>query len=164
VDTVVFVLFVVTQLVFYMVATREVHTNWWERLRFLPFFPIVGVGLAVNNARGVLEALLGHRTAFVRTPKLGVLGRDRGVAAERSRTYFSAREVVQPLLELAFGAYYLRMSLIQIRYGFLVSAVVTAALSGGLFVMGGATVRSLLANRRRRVADALPAPTLAPAE
>jgi cellulose synthase/poly-beta-1,6-N-acetylglucosamine synthase-like glycosyltransferase len=164
VDTVVFVLFVVTQLVFYMVATREVHTNWWERLRFLPFFPIVGVGLAVNNARGVLEALLGHRTAFVRTPKLGVLGRDRGVAAERSRTYFSAREVVQPLLELAFGAYYLRMSLIQVRYGFLVSAVVTAALSGGLFVMGGATVRSLLASRRRRAEDALPAPTLAPAE
>jgi cellulose synthase/poly-beta-1,6-N-acetylglucosamine synthase-like glycosyltransferase len=163
VDTVVFLLFVVTQLVFYMVATREVHSNWWERLRFLPFFPIVGVGLAVNNARGVVEALLGHRTAFVRTPKLGVLGRDRGVAAARSRTYFSGREVVQPLLELAFGAYYLRMSLVQVRFGFLWSAVVTAALSGGLFTMGGATVRSLVANRRRP-REALPAPTLAPAE
>jgi cellulose synthase/poly-beta-1,6-N-acetylglucosamine synthase-like glycosyltransferase len=163
VDTVVFVLFVVTQFVFYMVATREVHSNWWERLRFLPFFPIVGVGLAVNNARGVVEALLGHRTAFVRTPKLGVLGRDRGVAAARSRTYLSGREVVQPLLELAFGAYYLRMALLQVRFGFLWSAVVTAALSAGLFLMGGATVRALFARRGRRP-RVEPAPAVLAAE
>ena len=70
-----------------MVATREVHADWWQLLRFLPFFPLVGVGLAVNNARGVLEALLGHRTEFVRTPKLGVLGRDAKLVKSRAKTY-----------------------------------------------------------------------------
>jgi cellulose synthase/poly-beta-1,6-N-acetylglucosamine synthase-like glycosyltransferase len=163
VDTFVFLLFVVTQFIFYVVATREVHANWWERLRFLPFFPIVGVGLAVNNARGVVEALLGHRTEFVRTPKLGVLGRDRGVAKARSRTYFASKEVVQPLFELAFGTYYLYMSFVQLHFGFVWSATVTAALSAGLFTMGGATVRSLLSARRgegRTLATAsLPLPT-----
>ncbi len=38
---------------------------------------ILGVGLAVNNSRAVLEALLGRRSGFIRTPKLGD-------AAERS--------------------------------------------------------------------------------
>jgi cellulose synthase/poly-beta-1,6-N-acetylglucosamine synthase-like glycosyltransferase len=155
VDTAVFALFVLTQVVFYVVATREVHANWWERLRFLPFFPIVGVGLAVNNARGVLEALLGHRTEFVRTPKLGVLGRDRGVARTRSRTYVVSRDIVQPALELAFGGYYLHMAFVQLGFGFVFSATVTAALSAGLFTMGGATVRALLAGRRPS-APALP--------
>ena len=63
VDGLVFFLVVVTQVVFYVAATREVHDRWWTRMKYLPFFPIVGVGLAVNNARGVLEALLGHPVA-----------------------------------------------------------------------------------------------------
>jgi len=31
----------------------------------------VGIGLAVNNTRAVLEAFSGHQSDFVRTPKLG---------------------------------------------------------------------------------------------
>jgi hypothetical protein len=161
VDTVVFGLVIVTQLLFYVVATREIHANWWERLRFLPFFPIVGVGLAVNNARGVLEALAGQRTEFVRTPKLGVLGRDHRAASARAKTYLGARDVLQPFVELAFGAYYVHMSLVQLHFGLYVSALVTAALSAGLFTMGGATLRGLLQPGRRAPAPAAGVPVAA---
>ncbi len=84
VDSLVFVLMCVTQVVFYVVATRELHTDWVRRLKWLPFFPLVGVGLAVNNARGVMEALTGLRTEFVRTPKLGVFGGDADWSSARA--------------------------------------------------------------------------------
>jgi cellulose synthase/poly-beta-1,6-N-acetylglucosamine synthase-like glycosyltransferase len=147
IDTFVFGLVVVTQLLFYAVATREIHANWWSRLRFLPFFPLVGVGLAVNNARGVFEALFGHRTEFVRTPKLGVLGRDVRVAEQRARTYAGVRELLQPLLEVGFGVYYVQMAFVQLRHSLILSAAITLVLSAGLFTMGGATLRTVLSRR-----------------
>lgn len=156
VDGLVFFLVVVTQVLFYVVATKEVHRNWWARLRFLPFFPIVGVGLAVNNARGVLEALLGHRTEFVRTPKLGVVGRDAKAAASRKGTYRPARELLQPLLELALGAWYVHMALMQVRLGLAPGGFMTLVLSVGLFVIGGSGLRDLFASRPP--AGPLPAP------
>ncbi len=148
VDAAVFLLVIVTQLLFYAVATREVHANWWRMLRFLPFFPLVGVGLAVNNARGVLEALLGHRTEFVRTPKLGVLGRDAQLVKSRAKTYVGAKELLQPLLEVGLGLYYVHMALTQLHHRLLVSFVITLVLSAGLFTVGGATLRALWTSRR----------------
>ncbi|HVG94461.1 MAG TPA: glycosyltransferase, partial [Planctomycetota bacterium] len=147
IDSFVFGLVVVTQLLFYAVATREIHANWWSRLRFLPFFPLIGVGLAVNNARGVFEALFGYRTEFVRTPKFGVLGRDTPEAMNRARALVSLRELIQPLLEVGFACYYVRMSFIQLRHGLVGSAMITLVLSLGLFTMGGATFRTILARR-----------------
>jgi hypothetical protein len=159
IDTVLFALVAATQFVFYAIATREVHANWKQRLKYIPFFPLVGVGLAVNNARGVLEALFGHRTEFVRTPKLGVLGRDRDTAAARSRAYVGVKDVAQPTFEAVFGAYYVAMAFLQARHGLLGTALVTAVLSAGLFTMSGATFRSVLARRARprpaRVPDAV---------
>jgi cellulose synthase/poly-beta-1,6-N-acetylglucosamine synthase-like glycosyltransferase len=164
IDTSVFLLVIVTQLIFYAAATREVHANWWQRLRFLPFFPLVGVGLAVNNARGVMEALLGHRTEFVRTPKLGVLGRDlspagRAAVAARARAYVGVKEILQPALELTFGAYYVVMSFAQMSHGLFASSLITGVLSAGLFTMGGASIRAIWASRTagEPPAEAVPA-------
>jgi cellulose synthase/poly-beta-1,6-N-acetylglucosamine synthase-like glycosyltransferase len=145
VDAGVFLLVIVTQLLFYAVATREVHRRWRERLRYLPFFPLVGVGLAINNARGVLEALLGHRTEFVRTPKLGVLGRDVSAVRERARTYVQPKDWVQPALETGLAVYYVWMAFVQLHHGMVVGAVLTFVLSAGLFTMGGAALRLLFA-------------------
>lgn len=165
VDSAVFLLVVVTQLLFYVVATREVHANWWRRLRFLPFFPLVGVGLAVNNARGVLEALLGHRTEFVRTPKLGVLGRDEKTARARARTYVPAKEWMQPLLEVALGGYYVFMGLQQLRFGLYLGGFLTLVLSAGLFTLGGAALALAFGSRRGpRAPAAEPPPVPVPTD
>ena len=142
IDSIVFLLVIVTQFLFYVVATRESHRDWISRLRYLPFFPLVGVGLAVNNARGVLEALSGLRTEFVRTPKLGVLGTDRGLVRKRERTYTGGRDFWQAVVEILLGCYYVWMALMQSRET-LAGAGLTAILSVGLFTMGGATLRAL---------------------
>lgn len=61
----------VSHLVFFLMGQRELHGRLWPSLRLAPALLLVGVGLAVNNARAVLEAIFGHRSEFVRTPKRG---------------------------------------------------------------------------------------------
>jgi cellulose synthase/poly-beta-1,6-N-acetylglucosamine synthase-like glycosyltransferase len=58
---------------FYLCAEKEVDpTRWKKRVIYLPLLMSVGIGICVNNTRAVLEALLGVRTEFQRTPKYGI--------------------------------------------------------------------------------------------
>ncbi len=88
---------------FYAAAQAEVGKGWWDRLKHLPFVMALGIGLSVNNARAVVEALMGYETGFTRTPKLGVEGTVREAAPARKR--YRAAATFQPLVELAMFAY-----------------------------------------------------------
>ena len=57
---------------FYLMSQREAYRDWRSRIKYLPIVLAVGIGLAVNNARAVLEALFNHDTEFARTPKYGI--------------------------------------------------------------------------------------------
>jgi cellulose synthase/poly-beta-1,6-N-acetylglucosamine synthase-like glycosyltransferase len=74
--------------------------EWYRRLAYLPVLMSVGMGVAVNNARGVLEAVLGISSAFVRTPKYG----EAGTKAERRKTYFISGNNLA-LIEILMGLY-----------------------------------------------------------
>jgi hypothetical protein len=74
----------------------------------------LGVGLAFSNSRAVLEALLGVKTEFVRTPKYKVEGaRD---ASWRRKKYAGGRGLL-PAFELGFAAYFLLAILYAARLG-----------------------------------------------
>jgi cellulose synthase/poly-beta-1,6-N-acetylglucosamine synthase-like glycosyltransferase len=146
VDALAFPMIAVTQILFYAVATYELHRDWRSRLKYLPFPTLVGVGLAVNNARGALEALTGHKTEFVRTPKLGAASGDRNLVKQRARTYAGNRHFVQGLIEVGLGLYYVIMGFTQLR-GSVVGALIAGFLSAGLFLMGGASLRLVFARR-----------------
>jgi cellulose synthase/poly-beta-1,6-N-acetylglucosamine synthase-like glycosyltransferase len=88
--------------VFYVASQREIHATTWQRIKYLPYLMALGIGLSVNQARAVVEALLGHQTAFTRTPKSGVQG-GNGVAPKRR---YRMAVSLQPLLELALAAYF----------------------------------------------------------
>ena len=107
----------------------------------------------MNNARGVLEAITGLKTEFVRTPKLGVLGGDRGLVRKRERMYTGGRDFVQAVVEVALGGYYLYLGLVQWQLAG-PGALVTVFLSFGLFMTGGATIRALWLKRQRVLAAA----------
>ena len=158
VDLVAFSLVIVTQVLFYVVSTREAHPDWRRRLRSLPFPMLVGVGLAVNNARGVMEALTGLKTEFVRTPKLGVATGDVATERQRARTYASRSVLAQGLIEVGLGVMYLGMALVQLRT-MPVGSLVTGFFSLGLFFMGVSTLKRLWLQR----APAARAPADAPA-
>ena len=87
--------------VFYVASQREVRATSWQRVKYLPFLMALGIGMAVNQSRAVLEAIVGHQTGFTRTPKSGGSARDGG-PARRYRVAVS----LQPLLELALAGYF----------------------------------------------------------
>src|SRR6186713_2304595 len=57
---------------FYLISQRETYTDWKSRVRHLPVVMAIGIGLAVNNSKAVLEALFGEPGEFTRTPKYGI--------------------------------------------------------------------------------------------
>ena len=83
-------------------SRREVGAGRWQRVKSLPLLMARGIGLSVNQARAVVEALLGHQTGFTRTPKLGVQGEAGPAARRRYRVAVN----LQPLLELGLAAYF----------------------------------------------------------
>jgi hypothetical protein len=87
---------------FYFCAQRDLHAQWWKRLIYLPVLMAVGVGLTINNARAVLEALFNHTSEFVRTPKYGVSQRRES----GTRNRYKALRGLFPFIELAFGLYF----------------------------------------------------------
>ncbi|MCB2168347.1 MAG: glycosyltransferase [Deltaproteobacteria bacterium] len=61
----------------YLVAEHALGRPYRRTLCLLPFMVCFGCGLAINNSRAVVEALLGKTSTFVRTPKSGGLIRKR---------------------------------------------------------------------------------------
>jgi hypothetical protein len=62
----------------------------------------LGIGLSINNAKAVMEGLLGHETEFVRTAKHGA----EKESVLLTKMKYRARKSLVPLIELAFAAYF----------------------------------------------------------
>ena len=88
---------------FYIVSQRELYPDWKNRLKYLPFLMSIGIGLAVNNTRAVVEALLDKQSEFARTPKYGVVRRDSDDWAAKK---YRQSVAVQPIIEVALGLYF----------------------------------------------------------
>ena len=67
----------------YLVAEGAIGISPWRTLLLMPAMICFGCGLAVNNTRAVLEAVLGIPSAFIRTPKSGSRRRKRYRVAHR---------------------------------------------------------------------------------
>jgi cellulose synthase/poly-beta-1,6-N-acetylglucosamine synthase-like glycosyltransferase len=91
----------VSVILFYVCAQRELHRDWKRRLLLVPLLMAVGIGLSINNAKAVIEAVFNHRTSFTRTPKYGLV-KER--VAWREKRYRAIKQML-PWIELACGAY-----------------------------------------------------------
>jgi len=111
-DMMVFGLVTLSFFAFYVTGLIGAKRDWKDTLRYLPFLMGAGIGLAVNNSRAVIEALAGHKSPFVRTPKYGLEGKSGGIG---KRKYRGARNY-QPLLELAMAAYFLVIIYVTIHH------------------------------------------------
>jgi cellulose synthase/poly-beta-1,6-N-acetylglucosamine synthase-like glycosyltransferase len=87
---------------FYTVCQRELYKDWVSRLMYLPVVMSIGIGLAVNNTKAVLEALFRKETAFARTPKYGVEGKGDDWQTKK----YHQSMFIQPLIETALGLYF----------------------------------------------------------
>ncbi len=90
--------------IFYTCAQRALYPKgWFKELLLMPMVLALGVGLAINNARAVIEAIFGHQSEFTRTPKYGIQSRTQSWKKAR---YLPLKSVL-PFVELAFAAYFL---------------------------------------------------------
>jgi cellulose synthase/poly-beta-1,6-N-acetylglucosamine synthase-like glycosyltransferase len=89
--------------IFYMCAQRELYPKEWKReILFFPFVLALGIGLSLNNARAVLEAVFNHQSDFARTPKYGfALARK-----PRKKNRYTGLRNVLPVMELFFAIYF----------------------------------------------------------
>jgi cellulose synthase/poly-beta-1,6-N-acetylglucosamine synthase-like glycosyltransferase len=56
----------------YLFSQRILYKDWKNRIKYLPFLMCLGTGIAVNNTKAVLEAILNIESGFIRTPKYGI--------------------------------------------------------------------------------------------
>ena len=89
-------------LLYFAYAQRIVRRDWWRQLHYVPLVMSLGIGLAVNNTRAVLEGFVGPRGTFHRTPKFRIEGAGDGWKGKRYRLPWNG----WVLLELAMGAYF----------------------------------------------------------
>lgn len=66
---IIFLLGSLSGLGFFAYGQRVAGRSFFRALAQSPLLMAVGYGIALTNTRGVIEALLGHESAFVRTPK-----------------------------------------------------------------------------------------------
>jgi cellulose synthase/poly-beta-1,6-N-acetylglucosamine synthase-like glycosyltransferase len=90
---------------FYLAAERALFPKTWKRtVIYLPLVMAVGIGLSVRNAKGVLEALLGMPSEFVRTPKYKIEGQSG--ARTWGQKHYRNRAGWLPYMEVGLGLYF----------------------------------------------------------
>ncbi|MEI6084149.1 MAG: cellulose synthase family protein [Verrucomicrobiota bacterium] len=117
---------------FYLCAQIELHAKWWKRLLYFPLMMAVGIGLSLNNARAVIEALFNHKTDFIRTPKLGDQLR---AGVSRLPAYRSLRGLI-PYLEIGLGGYFSYFMYETLNRQQWMSAVFVGLCQVGFFYVG----------------------------
>src|SRR5438270_756131 len=99
---------------FYLVSQKELFPRRWPRtFLFLPFLMALGIGLTLTNTRAVIEALLGIKSSFMRTPKYRVQSKADKVLGQKYRR----RLKLVPWLELLVGTYFVLMCLYAFTSG-----------------------------------------------
>ena len=103
IDVPIFLTASVSVAVFYICAQRELHPRtWMKEIMLLPCLLALGVGLSLNNARAVLEAVFNHKSDFTRTPKYGI---ERKAQPWRNCRYMPLKSVL-PAAEMFFAVYF----------------------------------------------------------
>ncbi len=99
----IFALASLSAVTFYMIALRELYPRTWMReIVLIPLLLAVGIGLSLNNARAVIEALLGHQSEFTRTPKYGIESKAQTWRTGRYLPIKSMLVIIEVLLVLLF--------------------------------------------------------------
>lgn len=109
----------------YTLAQREIYSNWKDKIILFPLFLAGSMGLAVNNTRAVILALLREKTEFVRTPKYGLIGTEEKWETKRyvaSRvewvTYVEILLAIYMLIGMMISVYYLELAALPFQMMF----------------------------------------------
>ena len=102
-------------IIFYAVSQKHLYPDWKARLKFLPVLTMLGSGISLSNTKAWLEGVLGKKSSFVRTPKLGITSEKGSNVSQRKQKYgqhsidrvflFELFTVFYILLTIAYSSY-----------------------------------------------------------
>jgi cellulose synthase/poly-beta-1,6-N-acetylglucosamine synthase-like glycosyltransferase len=125
----------VSATVYYAASQKRQRRSVLGVIALTPMLMALGIGIALSNAVACLEALAGHRSAFVRTPKYGRSGRPQPAP-------LPSRQSVLGLIELAIGLYMLCCAALAVKLdATFVGSPFLLLFAAGYFYVGGLTLR-----------------------
>ena len=88
---------------FYLVAQKELRPKtWWRTFLYMPFVMATGIGISVRNAQAVIEALVGKKSEFARTPKYKIEGKKDSFVKKS----YKNKVGWMPFAEIVLGLYF----------------------------------------------------------
>jgi len=134
----------VSVVLFYLMAQKAIQPkNWWKEVIYLPLLLALGIGMSLNNAKAVMEAILGHQSGFVRTPKYGIGGGKEKSKGWKSSNYKAIKSLM-PFLELAFGLFFVVVIFNNIILETYVTAVLLLPFPIGFFYTSLSSISQML--------------------
>lgn len=87
---------------FFLSGQKRLYGKVFDKLMIMPALLATSIGLGVNNGRAVIEALIGYKTGFERTPKTG----GSVDITSLKQSYKTHSELSSTLLELTLACLY----------------------------------------------------------
>lgn len=106
-----FAVTIVGLFVFYWYSEKAINPNWKKRMMLFPVFMMGSIGLSISNSKAVLEGFFNVKSAFIRTPKWGLLS--GGHAPKQRRHQVQLDKTV--LLEIGMIVYVMWASAVGIH-------------------------------------------------
>jgi hypothetical protein len=132
--------------VFYVTAQKALRPgSWWKELPYLPLLLALGIGMSINNAKAVIEAIFNHQSGFVRTPKYGIDQKPKG---DWKRSSYKAMKTLTPVVELLFGFFFLFVVVEAASEGRMSSAILLLPFPVGFFYTSLSSLARLLPSGR----------------
>ncbi len=134
---------------FFIYSQKLLYGRMSDKLIVLPALLATSIGLAVNNGRAVLEALMGHVTEFVRTPKTGDITENSSATDQhlkKTSGYFAVQSIWADTLEVIIGTFYLGYLMIAIHNQYWIVVPFLSLFTIGFYYTG---LQSLLTRRRQ---------------
>jgi hypothetical protein len=134
---------------FYLTSQKALRPDaWWKEIPYLPLLLALGIGMSVNNAKAVIEAIFNHQSGFVRTPKYGI---DQKPKQEWKKSSYKAMKSLTPVVEFLFGIFFLYVVLEAAIDKKWASAILLLPFPLGFFYTSVSSLARMLPSRKVEV-------------
>ncbi len=136
----IFILAFISTFLLYILAQKNIHSDWIKRGLIFPIFVSGSMGMAINNSRAVLEGLLNKKSEFVRTPKYSS---EENITNQKK--YLTTPKIsLQLMLEILFTIYSFIGVVIAIYFLEITALPFHLMFFGGFFAVSALSLKQVL--------------------
>jgi cellulose synthase/poly-beta-1,6-N-acetylglucosamine synthase-like glycosyltransferase len=126
---------------FYAISQKEQFpATWKSKLKYIPAVLGIGIGISINNAIAVLQALFGRPSEFARTPKYRI----EGSGDDWKTKIYKGKASWIPYAELTLACYFTFVNLYALTYGLVGTLPFIALFQWGFLYTSGMSLAQSL--------------------